>query len=377
MRRRIALAIAGTLAVVTASALGAPLGSGTSNDPVGDVHAPGLTKAQRAAVDLVSLRVDGDPTVGLFATATFAGNIETALGKGKLASAAVALVMQPKPGKGTSAGLVDLGSGKVGQLYRHTRTTDVGVFRHGKTVSFWVLGPGFENVQSIAVETVQNAKGVVAPRGKAVVRHLAGSPTGPTPPNMVPRTWDRFISLHPMDTHKNPADAAALTCPELDELLLSIDQDLDDPYFAANVSSSIVTSLYKFRDQVKALRDKCNQPTPTPTPTPAVGATFSWAFFSANEVAGSGQFTGPVEHFSGVRVVLPTNDTITNHLCPSQLPTAVISGNTITCDGGTITTGDPFTLNLQTSPVPITGMGGQLFGLSGTSVFGPFPITGP
>ena len=75
--------------------------------------------------------------------------------------------------------------------------------------------------------------------------------------------------------------------------------------------------------------------------------------------------------------MLPAGFAITNHLCPSQLPTAGISGGTLTCGGGTFTTGQPFTLNLQTSPFPTPGMGGLLFGESPVGEVGPFTITGP
>src|SRR5262249_51355680 len=162
---------------------------------------------------------------------------------------------------------------------------------------------------------------------------------------MVPRIWDKFVTLHPLDLHVVTTDPSGLSCDELKDLLLSIDQDLDDPYFAANAGSSVVYALHSFRSTVKsAIAAKC---TPGGTrPTPAVGATFAWHVFSTNEIAGSGQFTGPATVFDSIRVVLPGNFAITNRLCPSQLPNATVSGNRIDCGGGVLQTGQPFTLNL-------------------------------
>jgi hypothetical protein len=75
--------------------------------------------------------------------------------------------------------------------------------------------------------------------------------------------------------------------------------------------------------------------------------------------------------------VLPEEFTITNRLCPTQLPIALVSGNRIDCSGGTLTTNEPFKLNLQTMPVPPAGIGGNLFGNVDGKLVGPFTITGP
>ena len=181
--------------------------------------------------------------------------------------------------------------------------------------------------------------------------------------------WDRFLSLHPIDHHVQVADPSNLSCPELADLLRSIDEDFGDPGFAANVSAEVRQALGAFRATVQKLYDRC--------PPPQVRAVFAWSFFSTNEVAGAGRFTGPATTLSDVRVVLPSGIEITDHLCPTQLPNSTIAGNSITCDGGTLSVGQSFTLNLQTSPFPTAGMGGQLFGGGPGGEVGPFTITGP
>jgi len=73
---------------------------------------------------------------------------------------------------------------------------------------------------------------------------------------------------------------------------------------------------------------------------------------------------------------------IVNSLCPPQLPTASVSrttnpNDTLTCSGGSLAIGEAATLDVQVTPAPIAGMGGQLFGDQSGAVLGPFAITGP
>jgi len=312
-----------------------------------------------------SIDVKGADNLGVFVTATFKGNFAKLIGTGHLAHAAAALVLIPKRGKALSAGLVTVGAGPVGKLYRETKSTDVGAARNGNKLVFFILGPGYANVQSVEVETIRSATGL--PVSTSAVSFGA--------PNFGPRLWDKFISLHPIDHHVQTADPSGLSCPELKDMLASIDQDLDDPGFHINAAPDVKAALGKFRSTVQGLYDKCPPP---PSPPAAVVGTFAWSFFGTNEVAGSGVFTGPATTFNGVRVVLPSGIVITNYICPGQLPSATISSNTISCGGGTLTTGQTFTLNVQTSPFPTAGMGGQLFGIgTAGAVSGPFTITGP
>ena len=331
------------------------------------VKSPPLTKAEKAAMTIASVDVEAADNLGVFVTAKFKGNFQTAMGKGHLAHAAAALILVPKPGKALSAGLVTVGAGKIGKLYRETKSTNVGSFRNGNKLTFFILGPGFANVQSVVVETVRSVAGLGPPLSTSAITDV--------PPFSGPRQWDKFVTLNPIDKHVQTADVSGLSCPQLQALLASIDDDFGDPYFAANVSGEVTVALHAFRQTVTGLLAKCPPPV---TPPPAVVGTFAWHFFSSNEIAGAGQFTGPATTFNGVRIVLPSGFVITNHICPSQLPNSAISGNTIACGGGTLTVGQPFALNLQTSPFPTPGMGGQLFGI-GTegAVSGPFTIQGP
>jgi len=333
-------------------------GDVSGKDPAGDVSAKGLTKAEARAIDIVAVRVVGADNLGVFVTATFAGNFEQAMGKGHLAHAAAALVLVPKPGKGSSAGLVTQGPGQVGKVYRETASTAVGSFRNGNKLTFFISGPGFGNVQSVYVETVASATGL----GKA----RATSAHSDAPPELPPGFWKIFLKLHKVDYAPLDVDTSVLSCEELDDLLGAINDAISEP-------DSDTGGLVALQVRAKTARANCSPPAPT------FGATFGWSFVGT-EILGSGQFTGPPTIFSSVRVALPSPFVIVNDICPGQLPGATIVGGTITCSGGSLSTGTPFTLQLQTSPnpTPTPTDFGQLFGIGADgTVHGPFSIAGP
>src|SRR5690349_4183434 len=100
----VAVSVAAALVPLAASG-----GAGQKTDPAGDVRAPGLTRAERAALDIRSVRYWGEEGLGLFVLVHFAGDLEQAIGRGHLANAAVGIVIHPKPGAGKTAGLVTFG----------------------------------------------------------------------------------------------------------------------------------------------------------------------------------------------------------------------------------------------------------------------------
>jgi hypothetical protein len=124
----------------------------------------------------------------------------------------------------------------------------------------------------------------------------------------------------------------------------------------------------------------------------------SWRFEGSNEVkmigtlsgasyphplARSADSTNPVD---AIKVVLPPAGTtprqVTNYICPTQLPTAAITttsnaNDTLSCSGGSLPIGQQFSLNVQTSPLPSSGMGGQLIAHQDGAYLAPFSITGP
>jgi hypothetical protein len=361
VRRGLALLALALGAALSTGGAAVDAGTGTSKDPTGDVQAAGLTQAERDAMDITSVQVTGTDSLGVFVKVTFKGDIEQSIGRGQLAGAAVALVLQADPKKGLSAGLVSEGPGKLGTLRRESRSTRVGAFREGNTLTFFILGPGFGSVKKVEVETVLKTGEL----GKLASVRSA-------PPYLGPRIWDKFLTLNPLDFHVQTADASGLSCPELQNLLRSIDQDLGDPYFAQTVSAPVVQALDAFRATVKGLVDKCGGSVRS-----SVDVMLAWTFFDPTEVKGTGKVTGPAERFDELRVVLPEAFKITNFICPAQLPKPTVTGNQLDCGGGILATGDPFTLNLQTNPNPSTGMGGGIYVESSSGSSGPFAVKGP
>jgi hypothetical protein len=123
-----------------------------------------------------------------------------------------------------------------------------------------------------------------------------------------------------------------------------------------------------------------------------------WSFEGSNEVKLRGMLYGasvayPLAHSAdsanpvdAIKVVLPaagtTSRAVTNYICPTQLPSATITttshaNDTLMCSGGSLTLGQQFTLNVQSLPVPTSGMGGQLIVRQDGAYLAPFSISGP
>jgi hypothetical protein len=92
--------------------------------------------------------------------------------------------------------------------------------------------------------------------------------------------------------------------------------------------------------------------------------------------AGS-QYRQSASPVTEIVVEVPGGRTITNQLCPSQLPTSQVTGNRLSCTGGSLPLGQQFTLNVRTNPNPSAGMGGQISARQDGQLKGPFPISGP
>ncbi len=336
-------------------------GDVAGKDAGGDVSAKGLTKAERDAIDIVSVRAVGEENLGLLVTVTFKGNFEQLIGRGHLKNGLVALVLRPKTTAQLPAGLVN--EGAVDTDLRRTRSEVVGAVRDGRELTFFVAGGGYSNVQTVEVRAFANLS--AAPRS-----------TADAPPTLSDPRWSAVLSKRPADIGQLTAQAEQLSCDELKALLAALDERIADLDAKRNAKAKKKkrANAQRFRDSVAALiAERCKENT--------LGATFAWHTFSPNEVAGTGSFTGPPGNLTAIRVIVPdagsTDRRITNFLCPSQLPRPIVSGDTITCGGGTLAVGQPFTVNLQTFPVPNPGMGGQLFAELNGSFEGPFQITGP
>ncbi|MCI0634582.1 MAG: hypothetical protein L0206_11800, partial [Actinobacteria bacterium] len=240
------LLVALVSAVVGAALLSSPAFAAdiAGSDPSGDVKAKGLTAAERAALDVIGVRVVGEPGLGVVVTATFRGNFEQRVGRGHLKNALAALVLVPKPGAGLPAGVVTAGKGPVGAVLERTSSETLGAVRDGRTVTFFVGGPGFENVASVEVHTLAKAAGLAG-------RAAAGVGGPPEVPDV---TWEDLLDS-PTEVAGLTADPTVLLCSELRELREVIRDRIDVLLPAVRgsvVASGQVEQLLDLLDVVEA-----------------------------------------------------------------------------------------------------------------------------
>jgi hypothetical protein len=361
----------------------ASAGTVSKKDPAGDVKASGLTQKERAALDIRSITITGEAGLGVVVTVTFRGNLQAAIGRGHLRTALVGLLLEPKSSTQKAVALATRAAGRVGETLSSTASTQVGAVRRGNRLTFFVFGPGLENVGSISVRDFAR----VLPASLRP-RPLRGGDSGA----------ELVAALR-----RSPADGATqvavlvgfgapLSCDELEALADEIERliDIEDGDYE-DISPEEQTrmdaayeALKKARTAVATrIREEC-------PPIDELVGTAEWTLFggSANEAVLSGEFnysvTSPAaasSHLDAVRVVVPSRQ-ITNFLCPLQLPLATVSTtdstrDTLTCSGGTLPLGEQFQLNVRMSPGPTAGMGGRLFGREDGVFQGPFEITGP
>jgi hypothetical protein len=153
--RRLLVLFAGSLAVAALASGGQARTSGdiVRADKAGDAKvATKLSAAQLAALDIKSVHVYGDSRIGFLVDVAFKGKPAAQLGKGKLADAGIGLVIGAPSGL-APAGIYSAGAGALGKTLTKTKSQEVGVFRDGQDVSFFLRGPGFENIESIRVAT--------------------------------------------------------------------------------------------------------------------------------------------------------------------------------------------------------------------------------
>jgi hypothetical protein len=409
------------LAAVTALALPAAAlaGSGTQRDRGGVAKKVSkrfhLTKKERRALDLASIKVTGKEGLGVYVDATFKGNVERAIGRGHLKRGAIALILHPKSRRAKAAVIASLGPANAQRVLRRTRSPRVAALRTGRHVRFALLGDGFSGVKSVEVKALPRAPGRARRAATA-----AGDPG--EVPGMTDGEAEEYVTVDELTADLvvltnalQRLDPDDLDCDELEDLYDDLEDLLDDLREVSGrldeAEAEIRTQLNDMNlpgDERRALIDELakihtarllmgfmaiginslldevdeilDEDCPPP---PALRLAMAWVLFSPIEVASDdARFTGSGGPITGIRVVVPDSGgmqrQITNFLCPSQLPNGQVSGNTLECIGANaIMIGDTFRVHLQTSPPPTSGMGGQLFGRQGGSFKGPFDITGP
>jgi hypothetical protein len=117
-------------------------------------RADGLTPVERKALDIVSVKAAAVPSAGMVVTVTFAGNLQHALGQGNLKRGLVAVILKARPELHLQpAFLATRGGGAIGETLHKTHSANVGVVRDGRRFTFFIGGPGAENVARIEVKS--------------------------------------------------------------------------------------------------------------------------------------------------------------------------------------------------------------------------------
>ena len=355
-----------------------PAAESPGSDPAGDVKARGLTKKERNALDLVSVRAFGEEGLGLFVLATFRGNVTKAIGRGHLKDALVALVAEPLPGAGQAAGLITSGAGPVGETVRRTTSERVGIVRNGREVFFFVAGPGFSRAQAAVV--------------KAFARTPAPAPTARSaqPPDVEPGLWGSILARKGADGAAVELDQQPLSCEELTDLSAILEDARQAATFVrAEGIAERLGEILVLDVGAMAARRCGGDPF-------AVTGEITMSLFMPGEVRVVGTITSdpPGATFGALEIALPPTQasprgagatiarTITSYICPAQLPTGRVSGtvglqDTLTCSGGTLAAGQEFVLQIRMSPPPVSGMGAQLFAVHDGTPLGPIEVTGP
>jgi hypothetical protein len=105
---------------------------------------------------IVSVKTHGVDPGGAVITVTFAGNIEQSLGRGALKKAVVAVILHPSSSTLATADIATRGAGAIGQTLTKTHSKDVGVVRSGRTLSFFIGGPGWSKVSRVEVKAFKS-----------------------------------------------------------------------------------------------------------------------------------------------------------------------------------------------------------------------------
>ena len=386
-----------------------------------------LTRKERRALDVASVQVTGRNNLGVVIDVRFKGNVERLIGRGHLKRAAIALVLQPRSRRVNSSVIVTQGPARSQRVRRRTQSNRAGAVRTGRSVKFFIQGPGFGGVKAVNVRALPRAPRA-AKRANAAgevndgIEEMTDDEAEEIEVGLV--AADALLTILAV----NAIDPDDLDCDELEDLgddleaalrrARALDQDLGDfedalaeelPDAEGRDRALIQEALSQIRgtrallagaievmsdlleDVDDIIEDECGPP---PQVVFVLEAFVQFTLFGPGEVRASdayfmrrqispAQTTSPI---TAIRVVLPpdgsTNRQVTNYLCPNQLPTAAVEttnapNDTLACSGGSLALEERFSMNIRMNPPPTAGMGGQLFGQQDGSFKGPFAISGP
>lgn len=110
-----------------------------------------LNDKEREAIQIRSVEISGDESLGILVTAKFGGNITDVIGRKHLTKASIELVLRPASSDFDNARIVTKRAGLIGRTFAKTSSKKVGVVRDGRTLTFFNFGPGYSRVATAEV----------------------------------------------------------------------------------------------------------------------------------------------------------------------------------------------------------------------------------
>jgi prefoldin subunit 5 len=199
-----------------------------------------LTSKERKAVDLSSVEVLGEESLGILVRAEFAGNITKAIGRGHLRKARVVLTLQPASPALGPAQLTTKGPGVIGKTVAQTSSAEVGVVRDGRALTFFDFGPGFANVGTAEVRVLAPGTAHAVASGDTV-----GDGSGPvTVPKAELSCGDLTNELAKVETALKAAREAKAKAESLLKGVESLLKELDN----GALVNKVVSLIQKFEN---------------------------------------------------------------------------------------------------------------------------------
>lgn len=376
----------------------------TRRDRRGDVKAPGLTAKERNALDMVRVEATS-VSFGVMVTATMRGNIEKALGRGRLRNAAVALVLDAVRRRSTD-GVIAVAGRRGGQsVAKFARRYPYAVAVDGREVTFVGVGVDLEKVRAIKVATLAST----AARGGGAGAAQAGKLLGGVQRALENASADAFALNIGIGLRRELAGSLKDDCRKLEGrrfVLELVKNRLQQESLGTGGRSLTVRVLKKVDSEIEAIRAEMDRrPCPKTTVPPGDGelvaeGEVSHLFFTGGPEAevridttfdtddgnGTARAAASANPVDAVRYVLPPAASgprqVTNFFCPDPLPSGAIStttnaNDTLTCSGGSLPLGQRYSAAIRLSPAPQNGMGMQVSARQDGQFTRPFQLPGP
>ena len=138
------------LAIAAFVVAAGPAWSAVKRDPRGDMRVPGLTKAERSAMDITRISTLYDGAGLLIVDVRVAGNINGLMGRGHLRRALAGIMIQPRRGRSTA--IVTTGSRRAARAGERGPADALLVDRDRNQIRF--IATGVKNLRRVGAATV-------------------------------------------------------------------------------------------------------------------------------------------------------------------------------------------------------------------------------